>query len=353
MPPTFSDPPTFLVNGFGAVHGGIVRVHNEICSGLAAHGQLFVASAPRDQWDVPNSVILSRQSESRLRSFLSDAWSARRRLQVGIRIDSAPAFRLRTKARKRVVVVHDLNFLHPDIHGISRRQVAYRRLLHAWSLRRVDLIVANSTQTAREIYRLMPRASKSVQVLPLPVSEFARAEIKSVSFSVGIEALTLLSFGHATNKGVDRLFEVLSHRPGWTLKLVAPEHVWEKTWKAAAESHGITDRVHLLAGISDQELSDEYCKADVFCMLSTYEGYGLPVAEAIAMGVPTVISALPVLSETARRRATVAQGKHWTDDVEAIEKAVTMSPERRIAGALEIRSWTWQAWIERIMTEIG
>ena len=97
---------TVIVNGFGAYHGGIVRVHNAICRELAKAGYVVsVANAPRAQEVIPGVSVLSDQTASRRASFFRDARESLRLQRFDVRIDSAPGFRMLTPSRRRCVVV--------------------------------------------------------------------------------------------------------------------------------------------------------------------------------------------------------------------------------------------------------
>ncbi len=62
---------------------------------------------------------------------------------------------------------------------------------------------------------------------------------------------------------------------------------------------GIEDRVHFLNWVSEDELPFLYAGAEAFVFPSAYEGFGLPVLQAMACGVPTVCSDIPALREVA------------------------------------------------------
>lgn len=342
-----------LVNGFGGYHGGIVRVHNAICRELVGLGyDVSVANAPRDQASVPGLEIMSRQESSRARSMLHDIRASLPVRSFDLRIDTAPAFRLFTRARRRVVVVHDLNFLDPSTHAISSKQVLYRRLLHAWTLRRADLIVVNSEATKAEVESIYSRATPKLRVLTLPV-DLPSGERCWCRKERPDGTLRVLSFGHARNKGVDRLLRAMVVHSNLRLHVVAPGELWEDYWAALARDLGVEDRVTVVEGISDEELVGEYLATDVFCMLSTYEGYGLPVAEALSLGVPTVISSLPVLGWTSRGHAEVAEVAGPEQDFETIQRALARSDDHWRAAADDLGRFTWRQWTLDMVGAVG
>lgn len=340
----------YLVNGYGAHMGGIVRVHNAVCDELARRGAVFVANAPRDQKDLSELQIISKQGGSRLKSFVGDVARSLRFQRFDIRVDSAPAFRFFTRAGKHLVIIHDLNFMRPSVHRISWKQRLYRKVLHHWTLRQVDRIIVNSTATLEELREFMPSCVSRAVVLSLPVDEFAtqgpRLTIKSRSDS----ELRILAFGHARNKGVDRLLAVLKVRPAATLTVICPLEKWEQLWRFEATRLGVSDRVRVVFDLTDSELRDEYLSADVFCMISSYEGYGLPVAEALALGVPTVISELPVLADTGRGYAVIAgRGVDETHLVRALDEALARPASHWRSASEELRAWSWREWITRML----
>src|SRR5206468_5863811 len=65
-----------------------------------------------------------------------------------------------------------------------------------------------------------------------------------------------------------------------------------------AAALGLSDRVHLLGRLSDEDLLDVYRSADVFVMPSMHEGFCIPVLEAMACGVPVVAARAAALPET-------------------------------------------------------
>ncbi|WP_122818806.1 glycosyltransferase [Nocardioides pantholopis] len=339
-----------LVNGYGAYAGGIVRVHNSVTQELAKYYDVYVANAPRLHEADHRTTVLSTQTDSRLASFFRDLLAARTISRYDVRIDTAPGLRFFTRARKRYVIVHDLNFLDPKVHGISWRQVVYRQLLHRWALPRCDHIVVVSEETRKELVSLVPSAETKTLVLPLPVDHLApyfrpRPRTKDPKRT----AVRLMSFGHAQNKGVRSLLRAMEAEQGWTLDLVCPGQAWDQYWRDEAELTGTIDRVTVHSHIDDIRLVQLYEQADVFCMLSSYEGYGLPVAEALSLGLPVITSNIATLAATGRGYAISVDPADPSAVRAAVRTARSMSGDHWERAQREFSDWTWEQWTLRLL----
>lgn len=345
--------PRILVNAFGAYHGGIVRVHNSVCQALLEVGPVDVANAPRDQDEALPVHVLTRQTDSRLRSFVRDAIAARTTRSYDIRVDPAPGLRLRTRSGLHVVIVHDLNFLHPSIHRISWKQRLYRVLLHRWTLKRADRIVVDSEVMREELAVFSPAAAARARVLPLPVDHLEPFAAAVPGIDPPDAPVRLLSFGHARNKGVDHLLALLAARSDLELTVICPQQTWTDLWERRATDLGVEARVRVLSDLSDEDLVREYRSAAVFCMVSSYEGYGLPVAEALYLARPVVITDLPVLRSTGRGMAVRAEGVTANALGAAVDQALSLPDTHWKQAAAEVRSWTWRSWVARMLEPDG
>ncbi len=112
----------------------------------------------------------------------------------------------------------------------------------------------------------------------------------------GEEAPSLLAVGAVSpRKAYPLLVEALSglaHRP-WRLTIAGatgrdPQAI--ASLREAIEAHGLGERVTLAGAVDDAELDRLYAQADIFVSASLYEGYGMVLAEAMARGLPMVVS---------------------------------------------------------------
>jgi glycosyltransferase involved in cell wall biosynthesis len=104
--------------------------------------------------------------------------------------------------------------------------------------------------------------------------------------------------------------------------------------------------VEWLGYISDEDLRGEYARADCFLMPSIYEGFGLPILEAMAAGCPVAASNIPAFIEVTKGQAIELFSPHNVTDIEdAIVRVIELPPtlrERRINEARELaKSYSW------------
>ena len=343
-----------LVNGFGAHMGGIVRVHNAICRELAAYGEVSVANAPHDRRHGDHLRIVSAQAISRRKSILNDLRISLRPTAYDVRVDSAPAFRFFTRSRHHVVIVHDLNFLHKDIHSISWLQYMYRLLLHHWTLRRCDQVVVNSNSTMSELEGFWAPVLKKAQVLPLPVDQVLNAIPATVTPTdrSPAEGVHVMTFGHAQNKGVQHILHLMAIREDLKLTVICTPENWDRFWSETASTLGVRERVRVKGNLSDAALRCEYENADVFCMLSGYEGFGLPIVEALTLQRPTIINDIPTLVDTGRGFPVKVDPGDAIALSAAVDEALSTPVSRWEEASAAYRHWTWQLWTSQLMEEV-
>lgn len=221
----------------------------------------------------------------------------------GLDVFFAPAYSCPVRlAVPRVTTVHDLSFFSwPE--DFSAREAALRRLSVAASVAASERIVAVSEFTKREILARFPRAAGRVAAIghgtdddlpPAPPRDAARARL-------GITGPLVLSVGSLFNRRrAPVLLEALRRLgpSGAVLDCVGENRTQPRLDLADLASRlGIAGRVRFPGFVDDAGLADRYAAADAFVYLSEYEGFGLPVLEAMARGVPVVTSVRPATGE--------------------------------------------------------
>jgi len=209
--------------------------------------------------------------------------------------------------RRFVTTIHDLfSFRFPDIHA-SVLPRAVNRILIASAVRRAAAVITPSNATALEIATRFPSAAKRLRPIAEGADErFTAARNPAAEAAwqryFGIRSPYLLYLGQwKAYKNVPLLIEafaqVIALRPEAQLVIAGSDPRHEEIPAAAAQLPA--GAVVLPGRLPDDAVPDLYRAAAAVVVPSLAEGFGLPVLEAMACGVPVVCSDIPVLRELA------------------------------------------------------
>ncbi|MCX7623144.1 MAG: glycosyltransferase family 1 protein [Thermomicrobium sp.] len=250
-----------------------------------------------------------------------------------------------------VVTVHDLGYRYePDAHPLLQR--LYLELGTRCSVRQARRVIAISRATASDLVRWYGVRPDKIAVVPHGVDEhfFRRSaeECAAVRHRYGLGGPYLLHVGTLQpRKNIVRLvraFELLARSDGELELVLAGKRGWlAAPIEAAIAASPYRYRIRVLGHVGEDELPALYSAAEVFVFPSLYEGFGLPVLEAMACGTPVVASRRGALAEVAAPAIPCDPL-----DPADIARAVTLArdPERRqriVAAGLEhARRYSWE-----------
>ncbi|MGH2506386.1 MAG: glycosyltransferase family 4 protein [Ktedonobacteraceae bacterium] len=227
-----------------------------------------------------------------------------------------------------VVTLHDLAFLRmPEV--LTRLKRAYHRTFTVRSLRRATMIIADSESTRRDLTELLEVSPQRIfTVYPCLDERFTQtvtdAEIQAFRGRHGLEQQFLLYLGTLEpRKNIPLLLDAYARfrqMTGMQIKLVL---AGSKGWLydaifARVQQLDLENDVIFPGFVSDIEQPLWYHAASVFVYPSLYEGFGLPVAEALACGTPVVTSTISSLPEAGAGIALTVD----PHDVEAMAAAL-------------------------------
>jgi glycosyltransferase involved in cell wall biosynthesis len=324
-----------------AAHTGTEAYAREVARRLPAAAPdlrfVFYASRPGDVDGVDLTVLPGRRlwSQGRL---CRELW--RRRPDLFFAPSHVVPF---LAPGVTLTVVHDLAFERfPAAYGAAAR--SYLRLTTRWAERRCRLLLTVSRATADDLHRLHGVDPARLRVVPLgggdaparaPDPEAARAR----TAALGIDRPFVLHVGRveprknqvAALRAVERLPDLL---------LVSVGDVMDAAMGAALEASG---RCRRLGRVPQSDLEALYACAGALVFPSLYEGFGLPVLEAMRRGVPVVTAAVSSLPEVGGEAALyVDDPRDEAGLAAAIEMALDGRERLRRLGLEWAGRFTWE-----------
>lgn len=252
---------------------------------------------------------------------------------------------------KRLLTVHDLiHRTFPEAHEGVRAKVL--SVIMPLGIRRSHRLIADSGATRDDLVELLHERSDKIDVVPLGLGEahperaLPEQELRT-KLGLGDRPVALSLSAKRPHKNLIRLLDALAAIPRERRPvLVIPGY---RTWhEEELEAHvaelGIGDDVRLLGWVSEEEIEALYAVARCFVFPSLYEGFGLPVLEAMQRGVPVACSDRTSLPEVAGGAALLFDPEHPDQIAAAMERLLTDEQERERlikAGLERAAKFTW------------
>lgn len=258
-----------------------------------------------------------------------------------------------------VVTVYDLSFVHyPQVLSPTRR--LYLRLFTRLTCQRARRVIAISESTARDVVATLGVPADKVDVAapgynpdvhkPLPaetVAVFRRQKNlpERFLFFMGTleprKNLVTLIEAYAQLPKSERIPLLLGGGKGW---------MYDEIF-ATIERHDLGDQVRWLGYLPAEELPLWYNSAEIFVLPSVFEGFGLPVLEAMACGTPVIVSNASSLPEVVGDAGLVIDPHDVEAWTAALRTAINKADWRVQAsekGQCEAQRYSWQSTARQI-----
>ena len=276
--------------------------------------------------------------EGRARKLWRDtAWYqwtlARAARRDGVEVLHCPSQRAPMRPRTPLVVtIHDLAVLrHPEAFNLWTRRYS-AATLPAIS-RRASRVIVGSDFTRREVTELLAVPEKKIRVIPYGVGGPFAAPGGTTAGGDYVLAVSTLE----PRKNLGRLVEGFrrARLNGLELRVVGAEG-----WGGVRVDGG--EGVRWLGEINDAELAEQYRGAAAVAYVSLYEGFGLPVLEAMASGTSVVAPAGPPFSEFSDGVAIAVDPLDPASIAEGLRQAVDRRGELGPAGRARAEEFSWR-----------
>jgi glycosyltransferase involved in cell wall biosynthesis len=253
---------------------------------------------------------------------------------------------------RRVVTIHDLiHRVHGEAHfGLRGLGMG---MLVSLAARRSDRVIADSASTRDDLVRLLGLDSSKIDVAPLGVGSAAsvtpvpEAELRR-KLELGNRRIVLSLSAKRPHKNLIRLLEALALIPAEDRPvLVLPGYPtpYEKELRERARRLAVADDTRMLGWLPAAELEGLFAAAACFAFPSLYEGFGLPVLEAMARGVPVACSDRGSLAEVAGGAAELFDPEDPRSIAEAIQRVLSdpaHADRLRVAGRDQAARFSWK-----------
>ncbi len=347
--------------------GGIGRYVRELTAALATEDpvtdyRLFVAGAQREQLPHPPGPNFDWRTTILTPRWLARIWQ-RAQLPLPVEIITGPVDLFHatdfvlppTLPRTRsLLTVHDLSFLRvPDAASPSLRR--YLEAVAPRSVERADHVLADSQATKDDLIEIYRTPADKISVLYSgvdarfdPVMDqmtlkavLDKHNLKDIKYVLSVGTVqprknysgAIRALSRIRDQGID-LHYAVAGGPGW---------LEDEMYRSIRET-AMEDRVHILGFVPDEDLPALYSGARALLALSLYEGFGLPVLEAMACGTPVITSNLSSLPEVAGDAGILVDPLDSEAISDAIVKTLTDAALRQqlvAAGFERVKRFSW------------
>jgi glycosyltransferase involved in cell wall biosynthesis len=267
-----------------------------------------------------------------------------RQLGVDVVLATLPSTTVRRPSVPMAVVIYDLRHeLRPQQFSASSRvlrAVSYRR---GYAL--ADGFISISQRSLTDLHDLHPRTAR----VPGIVAHLGADHVDT--WERPPVAGPAVTFAHHSNKNLDLILDgwqrVLTTRPGSRLKVLGLGAAAREALAPRLRESGLTDGVTLAPFVPDDEFRQVFAGAGLILFPSDFEGFGLPVAESMRLGIPVVIGPEKATQEVAGGHAFLMTD--WSPQAlaTAVGEARGATPEPLEAARKHAAIYTWGATAHR------
>ncbi len=268
------------------------------------------------------------------------------------------------RARRKLVTVHELAFLFcPE--AAMPRLYRYLNVVVPRSIRRADHLLADSHNTAKDLQEQWQIPAERITVVQgavdhdrfQPIADQSRLQAVRQRYNLGDRPFILGLSTLQPRKNFARLIEAfhqarqeasLPHRlvigggKGWLFDEIF----------ARVQALGLADHVLFPGYVADADLPALYNAAEFFAFPSLYEGFGLPVIEALACGTPVLTADNSCLPEAGGPGAIYVQATNVESiaaGIVTLAQDATLRQQLRSAGLAHAAQFTWQRSAEQLL----
>jgi len=253
-----------------------------------------------------------------------------------------------------ILTVHDLSFVHyPETFTPPLRN--YLNQVVPRSIRKANHVLADSQATKEDLIEIWNIDEKKITVLYAGVNPSFRpptdrgkfTEVRK-KYDLGDEPYIFSVSTIQPRKNYQMLIkafkDVAKNYPHNLIIAGGRGWLYEETFNEVI-AQGLEDRVRFIGFVDDEDLPALYSEATLFVFPSLYEGFGLPVLEAMACGVPVIVSGASSLPEVASEAALMLppqEQRLWSSAIRDLLDNPNRRAQMVAGGFLRVRQFGWK-----------
>ena len=222
-----------------------------------------------------------------------------------------------------------------DIRSISVSHSKWLNLIskytHYRSIKKADHVLTVSSAMKKEILSFFPFAKVTYIFNGIDgdsYKNFSLEQINKVRDTLDLPPQFILSVGHFEDrKNYLNLIEAIrilkDKGKNFNVVIIGNDNGAKKHLEKIIQKYNLSDNVNLFSGLSDIEVACIYSQCNLFAFPSNYEGFGIPILEAMAANKPMILSDLPVFREITQDNALFFKGNDIDSICSAICKAMS------------------------------
>ena len=225
---------------------------------------------------------------------------------------------------KSIVTIHDLIFIrYPKLFSIIDRKIYYRKFKSACN--RATKIIAISQQTKEDIIKYFNIEQEKIHVVYQGCNNVFQKEMnskikKDVCEKYNLPSQFLLNVSSIEERKNQLLIlKSLNHLNGENLVLIGDGNKYKKKCIEYIKKNNLQNRVTIISNINQIEMSAIYQSAKIMVYPSFYEGFGIPILEALFCKIPVITSNGSCFSETGGENSVYINPNEITELVSAIK----------------------------------
>lgn len=242
-----------------------------------------------------------------------------------------------------VASIADINFRVLPMRWGKR---LYKELSYRWTLKVADRVTCVSEFTRQEVLKHFKVESRKLSVIPHGTNIFPTADQE---FASQIDGPFWLTFGHQAHKNVELIIRAVKllandRLPPRILVVGASQHI-DEVLVPMVMAEGVQNLFIFAGRLTDAQLAGCYARARGLLFVSKYEGFGLPILEAMGAGIPVICAPNASIPEVAGQACIYVNDDEPVALAEAIRRLDSDEALRKELiekGASHAREFGWQ-----------